>query len=518
MKKITASMLFPVVLFLACLVVMTTGAFGQEDPDLQAGIRQYQAENYEETIDILSEYRKKNPSSSMAAFFLGMAYKQTNDIPSAEGQLREAATLTPPVRQAPVELIDVLYQQGKFDEAKQWIGVAETNKLFPAKIAFLKGMIAASEGRFQQAIEAFDQAKKFDAAYTQSADLQIGVCYLNLRKYDMAKQRFQTAITQDPLSDLGSFARRYHDLVEERSFLERPLRLTVGLMAQYDTNVLSEPTWNEAWLRRTGTDFWERDEKSFKYMTTARLDYVPILTGPFSFNASYAAAASFQEKYPTSYDLVANTLSVNPGLTFGRFMAVLAANYTHVMKRNPGYQRYSENYTVGPLLRYMPAPNHILELSAGYAGKNYFEAVAQPQLWDQSSRGLDSHLAWYWMFGTQGGLLNLKYGFSTESAHGAYFDNRGHRFTVNFMSPKYWLARAQVGGEMFLQEYETPNATFDNVKRSDQTYTLTAGIYWDVNRHLTIIAPQYMKTRVFSNIFLYDYDRDVYSVGLELRF
>ncbi|HOF05188.1 MAG TPA: tetratricopeptide repeat protein [Syntrophales bacterium] len=493
-------------------------ASGGTAPDLEEGIRQYQAENYEEAIEILGKYRRRDPASSLAAFFLGMAYKQANDVPAAEGHLRDAATLPPPVKQAPVELIDVLYQQGKLEEARQWIAVAEGNNLFPAKVAFLKGMIAAAEGRYQQAVEAFDQAKKLDAAYTQSADLQIGVCYMNMRKYDLAKQRFQTAITQDPLSDLGSFARRYQDLVEERSFLERPLRITIGLMAQYDNNILSEPTWNGFWYQRTGTDFWERDEKSFKYLTTARLDYVPILTGPFTFNASYAAAASFQEKYSTSYDLVANTISANPGFNFGRFMMVLAGNYTQVMKRNPSYQRYSENYTVGPLLRYMPAPNHVLEVSAGYAGKNYFEAVAQPQLWDQSSRGLDSYLSWYWMFGNSGGLLNLRYGFSTESANGAYFDNRGHRFTANFMTPKYWKIRAQLGGEMFLQEYQNPNATFDNVKRSDQTYTLTAGLYWDINRYLTIIAPQYMKTRVFSNIFLYDYDRDVYSVGLELRF
>jgi tetratricopeptide (TPR) repeat protein len=518
MKKRIASPAFTAVVLVVGLFFFLPYAFCQTSPGLQEGIRQYQAENYEEAIEVLTKTRKQDPASSVAAFFLGMAYKQANDIPAAEPHLKDAAELPPPVREAPVELIDVLYRQGKLDEAKKWVAVAESNNIFPAKVSFLKGMIAAAEGQYQPAIEAFENAKKLDPAYTQSADLQIGVCYMNLRKYDMAKQRFQTAITQDPLSDLGSFARRYQDLVEERSFLERPLRVTIGVLGQYDTNVLSEPTWNEAWFKRTGVDFWARDEKSLKLLTTARLDYVPLLKGPFTFNASAAAAAGFQEKYATSYDLIANTFSANPGLIFGRFQINLAGNYTHVMKRNPSYTRYSENYSIGPLLRFLAAQNHIIELSAAYAGKNYFETIAQPELWDQSATGLDSYLSWYWMFGNGGGLLNLKYGFSHESARGAYFDNQGHRFTANFMSPKLWKVRAQAGGEIHLQNYQNANATYDNTKRSDQTYTVTAGLYWDINRHLTIIAPQYVKTRVFSNIFMYDYDRDVYSIGFELRF
>lgn len=518
MKKRISLPLYVLAALIVGLLSLSPCAFGQTPPGLQEGIRQYQAENYEEAIEILTTVRRQAPQSSTAAFFLGMAYKQANDIAAAEPHLRDAAALPPPIKEAPVELIDVLYQQGKPDEAKQWIEVAEKNNIYPAKIAFLKGMIFASEGRYQPAIDAFETAKKLDTAYTQSSDLQIGVCYMNLRKYDMAKLRFQTAITQDPLSDLGSFARRYQDLVEERSFLERPLRVTLGVLGQYDNNILSEPSWNDAWFKRTGVDFWSRDERSFKLLTTARLDYVPILTGPFTFNATYAASAGFQERYSTSYNMIANTISANPGVNFGRFQINLAGNYTYLLKRNPSYTRYTENYTIGPLFRLMAAPNHILELSAAYAAKNYFEAVAQPELWDQSFTGLDSYLSWYWIFGRTGSLLNLKYGFSKESARGAYFDNSGHRFTVNFMTPLFWKPlRLQVGGEVYLQDYGNANASFDNTKRSDQTYTGTVGLYWDISKNVTLIA-QYLKTRVFSNIFLYDYNRDVYSVGFELRF
>jgi hypothetical protein len=47
---------------------------------LPEGIRQYQAENYEEAIEILKKVRTEDPASATAAFFLGMAFKQTNDF------------------------------------------------------------------------------------------------------------------------------------------------------------------------------------------------------------------------------------------------------------------------------------------------------------------------------------------------------------------------------------------------------------------------------------------------------
>ncbi len=66
------------------------------------------------------------------------------------------------------------------------------------------------------------------------------------RKYAKASDRFRAAVTQDPLSDLGSFARRYQDLVEDRQWVERPLRLTLSALGQYDTYMLTEPMRNDS--------------------------------------------------------------------------------------------------------------------------------------------------------------------------------------------------------------------------------------------------------------------------------
>jgi tetratricopeptide (TPR) repeat protein len=483
---------------------------------LDLGIKQYQKENYEETIDILTKYRGKDPKSSLAAFFLGMAYKQTGDIQKAKGHLADAVTLPQPVKNGVVELVDVLYQLGQYEEAKRWIAVAERDDISPAGIAFLKGMILAAEKKCAPAIESFEKSKRFDSAYIQAAEMQIGICYASESKYDLAKKRFEAAITRDPLSDLGSYARRYQDLVEERKFIERPLRLTLSIMEHIDTNMLAQPNYYQP-VAQQGSSFWGRDQKSLATTSMARLDFVPTISGPFVFNASYAFASRLHQKYSTSYDTIANSISAVPGINFGRFSVNLAGNYMLVLKNDPSYVRYSENFSVGPLLRFLAGDNHIIELYVAHAGKNYFTTIANPELQDQSVNGLDSYLSWIWMFWDGRGMFNLKYGYNIDHARGVNFESQGHRFTGNAIFPVIGALRLQLGGEVYLQPYRNPNVLFDNIQRSDQTYSGTAGLYWDIDRNYTVIA-QYQKIRAFSNIFIYDFDREVYSLGMELKF
>ena len=97
----------------ACLLLIFLflhPAFAQVPDTLREGIEQYQKENYEEAIEILTKVRRERPASSQAAFFLGMAYKQTMDYPKAAQNLQEAVTLAPPIKEALVELIDTLSQ------------------------------------------------------------------------------------------------------------------------------------------------------------------------------------------------------------------------------------------------------------------------------------------------------------------------------------------------------------------------------------------------------------------------
>jgi tetratricopeptide (TPR) repeat protein len=519
MRKVTFLMKMPAVhtmslpfLILVFFVFFAPVCFAQKTSYLQEGIRQYHADNYEEAVELLKKARSEAPGSTEAAFLLGMTYKLQSDYPNALPHLMDAITLTPPIREALVELIDVLYRLDRTEEANKWLAVAERDGIFPAKTAFLRGMALAKQGKYTEAIAAFERSKSLDKTYTQAADFQIGLAYMMERRYKQSAERFRAAVVQDPVSDLGTYARRYQELVEERGWIERPVRLTINLTGQYDTNMIQEP-YSYPGLTDAG------EEKSLGMLSTVRLDYVPILKGPWLFNAGYALSSSLHEKNSTTHDFLVNHFSVAPGYSFGSVALNLSASYTHALKRDPSYTNYSEQISAGPLARVMltEKKDQILEFYAGYLKKHYFKTpLLQDE--DQSAEGLESHVSWMKIY-ESGAILIVRYGYTTENADGSNWSNQGHRLSINGIIPLREKLRMQLGADIHRQDYKNESTipAFNKTTRRDTIYTGTAGIIWDINRNVSLLL-QYTGIRTDSNIFLYDCGRQVYSVGAEFRF
>jgi len=509
---------FPVVFVpLLCILIFTMtlcvpAALSQAPPSLREGIRQYQSDNYEEAVELFKKAREEAPQSTEAAFWLGMVYKAQSIYQDALPHLTDAVTLRPPVKEAVVELIDILYRLDKLGEANKWLAVAERDEIYPAKTAFLRGMVQAKEGKYPESIASFEKAKTLDKNYTQAAEFQIGLSYMLARRYKQAAERFRAAVIQDPVSDLATYARRYQSMVEDRAWIERPVRLTIDILGQYDTNMLQEP-YAYPGLGDAG------EEKSLAMLNTLRVDVAPILPGPWLFNAGYALSSSIHEKNSTTHDVLVNSLSMAPGYNFGDFAINLSANYTHILKRNPSYDRYSDRFSVGPLMRFLltEKKNEVVEMYVGYQKKDYFLPALDPGE-DQTAQGVESSLSYMRLF-EKGAILILKYGFTAEKARGSNWTNRGHHLTANSIIPLREKLKLQLGAEYHRTDYlnESTIPAFNKEKREDRTYMGMAGLIWDINRNASLMI-QYTGIRGNSNIFLYDFSRSIYSVGAEFRF
>ena len=205
----------------AVLFFFLTPVYCQEPSEtIKKGIAQYKMENYEEAVVILEKARADEPNSSLAAFFLGMAYKQVMDFEKALIHFKDAVTLTPRIKEALPELISILYKNDDIEEAKKWIAVAEEDSIMPPQTAFLKGLVLQKENKFTDSVVEFEKAKDLDPSLKQAAEFQIALSYVKARKLSYAKERFQAAVIANPDSDLAAYARRYQDLVEERIFVE----------------------------------------------------------------------------------------------------------------------------------------------------------------------------------------------------------------------------------------------------------------------------------------------------------
>jgi tetratricopeptide (TPR) repeat protein len=492
--------------FLFSIILYNPAVFCQSD-SLREGMDLYQQEKYEEAIEAFKKARAEDPDSSVAAFYLGLAYKQTFDYEMALGHFRDAVTLTPRIKEGLIELVDVALQLGEIEEAKTWIGVAEEADILPAKTAFLKGLILREEGRNDEASEAFEKAKTLDPTIAQASDIQIALGHIMERELKKAKERFESAITQDPQSDLAGFARQYLATVEQRIELERPLRFTVGIFGQYDDNMILKP--NDETLASQVTN-----EASNVLNSSMRVNYVPAMRGRWLFSAQYAAMSSLHQKNVHTHDSFSNSITVTPGYNFGSFAVNLASQYNYALVRRPSYKKYSGSLSTGPLFRFSIKRNQLLEIFSGYTNTEYFKPSLAPDE-DRDSYGYRTYASWVWLF-KEKAFLNLRYQFRYQNTDGQNWDNMTNTFSANLIVPTAEKVKLQLSGQIGRQEFEHKHTTF-GVKRDDDIYDLSCGITWEAVKDTTFVA-QYSYIRNKSNIKPYDYTRNLVTVGLEYRF
>jgi len=490
-------------------------AFADSD-FLTEGIQQYQEENFEEAIDILKKARAEDPGSTTAAFFLGMAYKQVLDFAGAATHLRDAVEMTPRIKEALVELIEALVRINtpeSLAEAKSWIAIAQDQNIQPAKVAFLEGLALQQEGDHEGAVTAFQRAIELDPNYTQSARVQIAMSHIRDQELKKAKQVLQAAITEDPTTDLAGFARRYVDLVEDRLFLTRPVRITLGVFAQYDDNVILNPL-------DTSIDpiFGITNEESYLTRVSGRIDYTPTFkNSPWLFNSSYSFLGSFYDKFHDTHDSLINSLSLFPGYKFGRVALNIPINYSHAIVRQPSWDPYVESFNTGPLLRIVAGRKHLVETYGAYHLDDFkFEPLAPEE--DSTSQRFRGYLSWIYSY-TRGGFFNLRYDFFDFNANGDHWDRVGSRASANLIHPIRPKLQLLVTGEAYYENFtnERVFAPSPGTKRSDSIYRYSLGLSWNFWKRMSLV-PQYFFTKANSNINLYNYDRSIYSVGIEYRF
>jgi tetratricopeptide (TPR) repeat protein len=439
------------------------------------------------------------------------------DYPKALENLRDAVNLYPKIKEALVELIDVALQMGRIEEAKKWIEVAEKEEIFPARIAFLKGLTLKKEGKNMEAMESFEKAKALDEALSQAADFQIALCYLEERKLQEARERFQASILRLPGTDLAYYARRYQELVEERMFIEKPLRVTLGAYGNYDSNVILSP--DDATVRPREIT----DESSYGLITTARMDYAPSLEGPWLFNATGTFYGNFHDRFSDTHDLISTDIAFAPGYNFGTWALNAVGDYSYSWLRSGSYGRYADDLNLGLLLRAAVGENHLVEIFEAYWRREFFQEPLSPEE-DRNGDGLRAYASWIWGY-KKGGFFNPRFEYRLMDTQGRNWDNQTFRFSLNVLIPLKDKVALQLYGEATRQDYdniysitEDPSFGFGPPRaRKDKLYQVSAALNWEFYRHTKLVL-QFIAIDNDSNLIFFDYDRQIYLAGVEYTF
>jgi tetratricopeptide (TPR) repeat protein len=520
---------------MCCMVCITSTAAGQLLFD--QGVKEFQQENYEEALQYFLNAGTAETESSRISYHIGLTYKKMENQTAAIPYLRKAVTLLPRVNEALVALIDVLYSTDGLKEANEWIIVAEKDQVSPAQVQFLKGLVLAKEGKPEPAITAFGKAKELDPSLGQQAEFQIANAYAQQGKLSDARDRLRSVVVLDPGSDVALFARDYEKIVADRIERERPWRFSVGFAYKYDTNVIAK---GNGPLTDSITG---QEDSALNFGVRMRYTAPFSFRTPFSFSGFYSLFADryFGKTYTrsdgskgslTEYNNMINQFTLVPGYTFGRFAVSLPLSYSYVsLQGNKGLSffsdlhwvtqtRYLETTAVTPTLRFITTDNSFGEVYFSYIRKKYFETQLHPELFspeeERSGERLVGGANWTYLLKEINGIFAARYSYAKDNVTGRNWTNRENRFGVDLLCPIIGSLKAQGTAEAAFVDYTHEN-NFFNEKRSDEIYSASIGLIYGISKNTDILL-QFSRISNTSNIALYQYKRDVYTLGMEYRF
>ncbi len=471
---------------------------------LDRGIAEYKAENYEEALESFIKAREQQPTSSMAAYYLGLTYKQMGNYKEAAKQFTDAIRLSPPVEDAYPELVRVLYNRNELQEAKEWIAKAEKQGMALGRITFLKGLILLKEGKSTEAISALKRAKEIDPSLSQASDLQMAIIYGKQKRFAEARESLRAVVSINPTSETADFAREYEDAFTRGIKTYKPWWVTAGVSYRYDDNVVLKPSTTIPGVLITG----QRDSS---VITTFGFSYAPLLREPWSLNAQYYFYADTHFSQHKA-DLLYQTVAVTPAYQFRNGGITLPIGYTHVWLDD---RQYASVAVTKPTVSFMFLPNHIGQFSVEYARR---EMLISPV---NANEDRDANIyllspGYIYSFSGGKGVFNLRYEFFRDDAEGRNWENTGNRISVGLLVPVVNKLSLNFLGDVCLQHYDHTHTLF-GVRRRDKTYLGSAGIIYEVLKGFNLNL-QYSHTRADSNIALYDYKRNEYTIGAQYTF
>jgi len=507
--KTLAKLTVAVMLMMAC-----SYSYGEEsapaapekklNATLEKGIGLYKHENFDEALGVLKQARIEEPQSTLAAYYLGLTYKQMQNYNEATPHLRDAVTLTPKIKGALIELIDCLYQIGQLDEANKWIVEAETEGIRPAQTAFLKGLVLLKEDKNDDSIKSFENAKALDQSMTQAADYQIAIAYMKTGNFHNAKDVFQQLVVVDPNSTMASFANTYMNAIGEREKAMKPFRASIGVYWQYDDNVVLQPSGGTV-----GTNI--SDKADSREVTTAMAEYTHRFNQTFDVKAQYFLYWAKQNDLGF-YDTLSNTFVIQPEMNMksGQISLPISYNITRVNDK-----AYLSSPSISGVYNQMAGNHNMAQAYLKYAYKDYMWA---PSIEDEDRTGSDfgGGFGWYYFFMKNKGFINLRYGLIKEWTSGSNWDNWENNINATLLMPVLDRLNVTVSGNLSAQYYDNTNSVF-KVFRRDQVWTLSALAAYKFYKD-SEVQLQYTYVNDSSNIDVYTYTRNIFSAGVEFKF
>lgn len=424
----------------------------------------------------------------------------------AKDPLVAAVSLQPTLKNALIELIDLLYQCDQIEDAKKWIVIAEQQSVNPAQTAFFKGLVLLKESKDPAAaLASFEEAEKLDPSLAQTVKYQKAMAHMQMKKYGAAKDFFKQIVTREPGTDLAGFANEYIDVLTRKEDADRLFHGSLGYAVQYDTNVVFRPE-NDLLATNVNKD------KDWRHVFTAQGDYTVKPTDKFSFKAGYSFYGTRQFDLHF-YNMMSYDIPIQPTFNFNKVAVAFPMHYNYVTVNG---KTYLTTVGLSNVNNFQLPGARMFQTQLQCNSKDYHWAIINP---DDSKKGHETLAAVgiYQFFGKrQEGFMSLRYALNYEDTKGHNWNYVGNRVTFAAVVPLVEKLKWNFVADVFHQDFTGINSNYDK-KRTDNVFTVSNLLAYEFMKN-TELQLQYTHVYDAASIGVYKYGKDVYGVGAKYRF
>jgi Tfp pilus assembly protein PilF len=498
----------------------------EADVYVAQAIIDFDDKRYDEALKNLQEALKREPDHVEALYYAGVVNMALRRPADAVPYLLRAQQKSPTDPSITFQLGLAYFAQQQYDQAEPLL-----ERVFKADptidgLGYYVGFMRYRKKDYRGALNAFRGGRTTDPQLQQLTRFYTGLALAVLGLPAQAAAEVEQALRLAPGSALTGPAERLRDTIRTAAEQGRRLSAEVRLGFLYDDNVVVRPAPGS----REPLVPLLRDHRadSFGELFGAQFNYMWWQTETWESSFGYSFFGTYNNEL-TSFNITDHM--VNGAVTYKTSLAQMPAQFglqyawdmlyldaTEFLRRNTA--------TVTGLL--IESDRHLTQGFFRFQNKEFFEVNPLPVADEfRDANNFMVGLLHLLRFSQDRHLIKAGYQFDVEDAQGRNYRYHGHRLLAGAQYTLPWYGmRLYYDFDVHLRDYPHPNSVLPTYapgtkKRSDQEFNnivradlpFAGPSLWGNATRMTLSA-SYQNTIARSNLEIFDYTRNVYSLSL----
>jgi len=522
----------------ALLIGGATPAVAQQseaDVFVAQAILAYDARKYDEALALLKEALAQDPKNVEALYYSGLVLMAQQKTEQAVEVLEKARALAPGDTSILFLLGVAYFALERYDQAEGPLTQVFNERPQTEGIGYYVGLIRYRKKDYQGALKAFRAETSKNPNIQQLVKFYSGLTLAILGLPEQAVAEVDAALRLQTGSALTGPAERIRDSLATAREAERRLRAEVRVGFLYDSNVavIPQPSHDpiaEAIRRRKTATTGE--------LAAVRLEYAWLRTGPWESSVSYSFFQTYNNRLPgfnVQNHLVAGALSYRTVLGTMPFLVGTQYSWDYL---SLGDDDFLQRHTATLFGTLVENQSNLSTLVGRFQNKDFYATPGQLRDEDRDARNWMIGLTHVFRFAQDKHYIRLGYQFDYEKADGRNYAYAGNRLLAGGQYTLPWgSTRLKYDFDLHQRHYQYANSLLPVVnpgtrEREDfeQNHVVRVEQVLAKNLGPTVIgcsptapcpltlAAEYQRTVADSNLAVFSYNRNVWSLTLSWQY